>query len=165
MSSKSNSIYKLICIQSQSILESSNSRQLRYIYSLEKAQGKKLGLAQSVCVSTSSHMRKEQGTLTKGNQYHNLPSDHTHSSQILLRCVFDFCPARAFRKCQCCFPQSPGSKPQGALWLAVSDLVTLGSQQWFVGPASLFLTPCNALWRTWIGLGVKVLSPSLSWDW
>lgn len=65
MSSKSNSIYKLICIQSQSILASSNSRQLRYICSLEKAQGKKLGLAQSVCISTSSHMMNPEAPKSK----------------------------------------------------------------------------------------------------
>lgn len=72
--------------------------------------------------------------------YHNLPSDHSHSPQMILQGVC-LCSARAFQKSQSSIPQSPWSKPQVTHWLALPYLVTIGSQQWFVGPASLFPSP------------------------
>lgn len=113
MSSKSNSIYKLICIQSQSILESSNGRQLRHICSLEKAQGKKLGLARSVCISTSSHTTNTDTPKSKehmlGNPSQNLPSDHSQSPQILLQCVFAFVLLGPSRNVNIAFPKAHGA--------------------------------------------------------
>lgn len=89
----------------------------------------------------------------------------SHSSQTLKLCVFDFVLLAPSKHVNIVFPEALWTKPQEALWLTVPDLVTIGLEQWFVGPASLFSVPRNAPWRTWIVSGVRVISPNLPGDW
>lgn len=167
MSSKSNSIYKLIRIQSQRILESSNCRQLWYIYSLEEAQGRKQDYS-TECVfryqftKDKSRCTEEQRRLVKQSQLTSRPQSQFIDSHTV--CVW-FCSVKAFQKYQYSIPESPVDQASGGPLTCSS----WSCHHWFPAmicrTTSLFSAHWNALWRAWIVVGVRVLSPSLPWDW